>query len=537
MGKSTCKLLIAILLLTSTGALVLVRLGQYPLWDDEATTALYAQSVWRTGDTHAMVDHNIVAFRSGAELRDLRNRYMPPLGYYVAAPFVGILGNSAFAARLPFAVCGILTVALMVCWLWRDRADGLTWVLTTLGVVGNVSLVLFSRQCRYYALSMLLSAILAYLYLHHTGRRRYALAMGAVSVCLLASNYLNYAALFACALVDYVLWGRKTYRLQRVDWLLLCAPQLILGSWLLWVWNPLIARRIWGHEPASWLSHKATLVWWNLRDLNGCEFGVGVLILIAPMRWLVRAPLALLIYIVVAALASPQQVSATSVATVRYLVPVIPLCIFIGVAAIRSVTARSAWLAVPLALVAFQSNLLHGGPHSGWGRSTVFDDVVKADRLRCTMVDHVLELVSPLPSSYAAVIDWIRQNVGLKQSIWVVPNYATYPLMAHAPHALYAWQLQWPPEAQFKQLDPIHFFGQAPVQYVIVFGPAVSHLQPKLLATGYKRIALIDRYWADLTRPELFYHAFEQITEFDRSDQAIYIYQRTSTQLAGAHWR
>jgi len=534
MGTSKAKLLIGAFLLCSMGVLLFTRLGHHPLWDDEATTALYGKAIWIHGDTFAFVGHNLIAFRSGVELRNLRNRYMPPLGYAVAAPFVGLLGSTAFAARLPFAICGLLTVALIVYWMWRDGADVLTWLLMAMAVVGNVSFVLFSRQCRYYPLAMFLSSVLAYLYLHRAGRRWVAWAIGLVSVCLLASNYLSYAALYACFLMDYFLWGRRTHRLKGSDWLGIWTPQLVLGAPLLYIWNPLLAARMWQVDTASWLGDRVTLFWWNLREMNGCEFGVGVLIAIAPVlylvvrdRRLVRGPLALLIYVLVIAVASPQQIGMTFVANVRYLVPTIPLCMLIAAVAIRAVTVRTAWLAVPLAAVAFGSNLLHGGPWSGLGRRTAFADVVEASRLRSTLIDYVGELRSPPPTAYAATAEWINRNLEDRQKVWVLPNYATYPLMFHAPKVVYAWQLEWPPEEQFKRLGPIHFRARMLPDFVIVFGPTVTRPPVQAALRGrYRRVDTIDRFWADLIRPELFYHAFRPITGFDRSDQAVYVFRK-----------
>jgi hypothetical protein len=51
--------------------LLFARLGTYALWDDEANTALFGQSVWETGDTVALRDHNVVAFRNGLRSREL----------------------------------------------------------------------------------------------------------------------------------------------------------------------------------------------------------------------------------------------------------------------------------------------------------------------------------------------------------------------------------------------------------------------------------------------------------------------------------
>jgi 4-amino-4-deoxy-L-arabinose transferase-like glycosyltransferase len=139
------------------------RLGHYALWDDEAQTALIGEGVWQTGDTSALVGHNIVAYGAGVELRNLKMRYLPPLQYYLVAPFVGLWPGQLLAARLPFAICGFGAVLILLEWVRRDAA-ALTFAIFVVALVGNVSLWLFCRQCRYYSVAILCSVALAYLY-------------------------------------------------------------------------------------------------------------------------------------------------------------------------------------------------------------------------------------------------------------------------------------------------------------------------------------------------------------------------------------
>src|SRR5450755_4287586 len=74
--------------------LIFVQLGHYPLWDDEAITAMTARGVWRTGDTSAWVDdHNLLAYRNGLLINHFADRYTPPLQFYLLAPFLGLLGE------------------------------------------------------------------------------------------------------------------------------------------------------------------------------------------------------------------------------------------------------------------------------------------------------------------------------------------------------------------------------------------------------------------------------------------------------------
>jgi hypothetical protein len=523
---SVARKILAVAILGAAAILMFARLGHYALWDDEAMTGLPAISVWRTGDTVALVDRNIVAYRSGAELRNLRLRYIPPFPFYLAAPFVGLLGAESLPARLPFALCGMATIFLLVGWLWKDNASLLTWLLLGLAILGNVSLFLYSRQSRYYSVAIAASAGLAYLYLHWDGLHRPAIIAALLSFCLFASNYFNYVALYVCMGIDYLIWRRKHAKLQGRDWLVLFLPQIVIGLPIALIWNPL-RQNVTGSATANVLADKMVLFWWNLRDLNQCEFGVGLLFLLLPALyfilrdlWLLRGIVAFLVYILVVTLLSPQPVNQTVAADVRYLAPLIPLCIFLGMAVVRGISAGKWWLALPIAAVAFGTNVLQLYPFT-------------TGEFRSTIVQYVRELLDPPNDPYREAAKWINAHVKERQSIWILPAYMTYPLMYHAPKAIYAWQLSNPPEPQFAGLDPIHFRGVVPPDYVIAFGPVVRDVKEFLhdgesAGIEYKQIETLEIYWRDLYRPELFARTFKPITQFDRNLEAIYIFRRVS---------
>ncbi|MBZ0166556.1 MAG: hypothetical protein K8I00_07085, partial [Candidatus Omnitrophica bacterium] len=262
--------------------LLLSRLGAPALWDDEATTALYAGSVWRSGDTSAVTGHNVVAYQSGMELRGLKNRVIPPLPFYLAAPFVGNAPGSALAARLPFALCGLFTVWIIMLWLWQARARILTWVLMTAGLLTNVSFLLFNRQCRYYAPVILLSVMTAYFYYFRKRGWTCVVGMGLSAWLLLSAHYLCYAGVMVCLAVDYGLWGRKKQGYAVREGLIFFGIQLVLGGILVGIYNP-FGVTIWEISRQPWLTEKLTLFVWNWRELNSNELGVGVLILAAAV--------------------------------------------------------------------------------------------------------------------------------------------------------------------------------------------------------------------------------------------------------------
>src|ERR1043166_198560 len=113
---------VGLVVLLVSACLLFCRLGHYAFWDDEAGLALVAEGVWRTGDTSAVLDHNVFAARDGYLLRNLHDRSNPPLPAYFVAPFIGLSG-SAWAGRFPIALCGVACVALMLWWLWKENAD------------------------------------------------------------------------------------------------------------------------------------------------------------------------------------------------------------------------------------------------------------------------------------------------------------------------------------------------------------------------------------------------------------------------------
>ena len=519
------KWIITVLVLLVSAFFLFARLGHYALWDDEANTALIAQGVWQTGDTSAVVGDNLVAFRDGWTLKNLHERATPPLSFYLTAPFIGLLGETAWAARLPFALCGFGTVLLILRWLWRDRASVLTWVLVAMGLLGNVSFFLFNRQCRYYALVQLLTTALAYLYFHFD-RPRKILGFALLSVALLAANYLAFAAFWACLAVDFALCGRKRLVLSRTHWLSLSLPQLALGLPLVWVWNPW-ATTVGGSFARSTLAEKMMDVWWSILGMSTSEFGVIALLVIAPLLFwrsrdvrLWRIPLALAIYLLTVSLVSPLK---STIAEVRYYTPTIPLWIYLGVVVIQTVAARRSWLALVLGVITFGSNFFQGGWFLGYGGVVI--------TLRSTPILYLKELLSPPGDPYTVTAGWINQHLPPKATVAVVPDYMMYPLMFHAPKQVYAWQLKGSAN-QFPTLPRIHFEGEQRPDYIIIFGPMVTKMTGIVQTRDgtlfhYDRVAVLNCFWRDLYRPELFLRTWKPVTGFDPGQNAIYIFRRT----------
>lgn len=509
--------------------LLFARLGHYALWDDEAVTALTAKGVLLTGDTSVLLDHNIVAYRDGLVLRDLKDRSSPPLPTYLTAGSFLIFGKNALAARLPFAVIGLLAVVafLLAAVSWCQTREQL--LVLCIALLGNVSFFLYARQCRYYSLALLLGIAIVWLYLSwHRGGRQPA-AIGALYATLFASHSLTCVCLGAAMAVDFLIWRRKENLLDMRSLASFLLPQLLVAVPIAFVWNPF--RTAFGEYAAhNTLADRLTLWLWHWRDMNQCEFMSGgvmaaslLIALLTQDKWLVRGLTSMFIFVTLLAAVSPQIVQMTSVADVRYAAVLLPLFMAIGSRTVCRITNGRPVAALTLAALAFGTNLLNGGPLLWCG-------------LRSTPVAYARELIAPVAEPYTPTAAWLRDHVAPRQSVWVVPDYCAYPLMFHAPDPTYAWQLT-SDAGQFSVLPPIHFRGRTPPDFIAIFGPMRSQMAPllqewRLRGIYYESVDELPFFWKDLYRPELFWRSFVTVRPSPNRFEGIYLFKRKSEPLA-----
>ena len=513
------------IILALLAVLLFARLGWYALWDDETMVALVAQGVNHTGDTSVLMDHgNIVGYDRGILIRDFHDRSTPPLATYITASSFSLFGVSAWTARWPFAFLGLGVYAVILCWARRLPWPALT--VLALGLLGNVSLLLNLRQCRYYAPAIFFSVAIVFVYWCWRPRPRQLLVMAILSFLLFASNYLEYAALYVCLFLDYVIWKRKEWKLGWRELLVLFGPQVLLNGLLACVWNPLRTgegdllrnKEMWD---------RLILIFGYWRDTNAAEFLALPLVVLALVlglvqrrAWLVRGCLALVVYFTFISLFSPQEITPWWwYVNIRYVPAIIPLAIALEAGVICILLGRWPKFAIGAAVLVFGTNLCNGGPWLDPG-------------FRSTLLCYISELLQPVPEPYTPTADWVNANVPGGESVFVMPNYAVYPLMFQAPRAHYAWQFDWPPRADFADLPLIEFKGRQAPDYLVAFGPFLGDTLKDIRAMGrtdidYAPAAMIPVFYKDMYRPELFWHAFAPVEGFDPNDQAVYIFKRT----------
>ncbi len=146
---------LALVLLLGAG-LLLCRLDDAYLWQDEAETALVSRHLLAFGlplstdgtDWVQQAGQSFVEFTS-----DHVWIYHSWLQYVLTAASFAILGPTTLAARLPFVLIGLATLLLFYCFVLRCLENKRIAQVATVLLLFCVPFLLLMRQSRYYALA------------------------------------------------------------------------------------------------------------------------------------------------------------------------------------------------------------------------------------------------------------------------------------------------------------------------------------------------------------------------------------------------
>lgn len=260
------------LALLGLGALLLFwNLGRPALWEDEAETALRAESVLETGVPRTTLDGVLVTTQptlAAAEGRGGVWTWDTWLPAYLCAASFAALGRGPLAARLPFALAGLLALGLS----WRLFAAGeddeeprerRPWApeagLALLAL--SPAFILFCRQSRYYALAALGAPLVLLSWRRLlAGRRGGAAAVAGALLFLLHASFAFAATAGLALAADALLRGRECLRARRF-WAA-AGLTVLLGAPAAWYF------RVWGragnhaYGPAESLQFLKTFELW-----------------------------------------------------------------------------------------------------------------------------------------------------------------------------------------------------------------------------------------------------------------------------------
>jgi len=204
--------------------LIFTNLGSDYLWEDEGDTAALASNILKFGVPKAWDGGAFLDSDHGARLnRDLVMVTHTWVQYYLTAASFLIFGENTFAARLPFAIAGWMSILFVYLFVWRLFGNRLTAFSAAALLVLSVQFLLYAKQCRYCALNMLLIVWLFWTFFKMKSGRDCALFVLA-SVLLFHSHPYGLAPVAALGAMSLIY---RPFATQR-RWVLLAAPAVAL---------------------------------------------------------------------------------------------------------------------------------------------------------------------------------------------------------------------------------------------------------------------------------------------------------------------
>jgi 4-amino-4-deoxy-L-arabinose transferase-like glycosyltransferase len=362
-----------ILLLLGAAVLLLWRLDDVYLWQDEAETALVARHLLRFG-LPLSSDGRVWVQQSGLPFVEFTADYVwiyhSWLQYALVAISFAVLGATTLAARLPFALVGIASVGALYALALRWTSDRRVARVASLLLVLNVPFLLLMRQCRYYSLAVLFTLVTVDAYWRLLEGRSWALAyLTLASVLLYHSHYGAFFPTMA-ALGLHLLMARPT----RVIWSRLLAAFGLIGAIVL-PWS-LFMRVL--HRGGTWqLDRFIAHLGQDVLYLTGWVFPLVFLVLLGilcctwlpdRLRWQLSAGQTRVLQVCGALVACTVVLLSASAAFdwafFRYLVQLMPMMMIVLAMLVVWIMDRWRVLGYAVVVLLVSSNILHVAPYA-----------------------------------------------------------------------------------------------------------------------------------------------------------------------------
>jgi len=254
----------SLLLILVFAILVTCRLDNAVLWDDEAHVALFARHFLAFHSATAWDGRNLVPDSNGAALNDSLEIHFVQLDNYIVAAFFALLGDSPWTGRFAMACCGI--AALIAFWRLL-RLEFPDWPILQLYALAtaafSVNMLLYCRNCRYYAPAILLTVLIFHQYRTFLNRRNWlsAALTGVLGALLVWTNILNGISVLGALAIRHWCFHRGT--MGRRDWAKLGVAGALCAALVL----PYVARCV---LPALEMARKFDPTLHETPAPNGC---------------------------------------------------------------------------------------------------------------------------------------------------------------------------------------------------------------------------------------------------------------------------
>ena len=476
---------------------IFAGLGQRYLWEDEAETALLAQRVLRFGVPLAWDGASLISQECGQDYdANYAWRQTPWLPIYLTAASFKLFDAGTVAARLPFALLGLLAVPSMYLLARRVFADRMTGLIAAGSLLLSVPFLLHVRQCRYYSLALFASIWILYFFFTLPVRRRLAAAGLALALTVLVhASHL----LFMGAVVGLVL-GLLVVRFDRavLPWFAasLAAALVVNVPWL-------IGTDLGGKSGSLFAlasgEYPKRLIWYATR-IEAYAFPavllVAVLIVLAVVtraRIDFAAPATrACLFLVVFTVGHVLVVALVPFVFFRYALTLLPVAALLQAWIVRVLAERSRVLAAAVLLLAL---LVDRG------------DLIFRQRLSITLLKYADEIIHHVPGPIEGIVTHLRASARPGDRVFI--SYGDLPLRFYTKLDIRGGQgcqslAGWPPP---DWVIVRYFFRFRPAAAPGVeddYGRTIQYLRSEVTPSRYHRIDLpvVDTIWENIPEPD-----------------------------------
>ena len=214
-----------------TAYLCLVNLDYVGLWHDEVLVSFVSKNLLEQGDIVGWDGRNMVAGPNGVGLNDELREFSPPVQYIVTAVGFALFGVNETGARILHALAGILALGVFYLILRQHLSNSPRLVFFIfLFAAWSAQLLLYFRQSRYYAVTILCMMAGFYLYerYYQTKKPVYLGAVTLISILAFFNHYPGGTATMLSLAAYHLLfrWRETTMR----EWVAFGSCGLIIGA-------------------------------------------------------------------------------------------------------------------------------------------------------------------------------------------------------------------------------------------------------------------------------------------------------------------
>ncbi len=537
------------LLLMAT-VLAFVGLDETPFWEDEAHAAVFAKNILDFGYPTGFDGRNLAAYRNGLHLNEtfVNVKETWAQHYLIAASFA-LFGVTTWAGRLPMVLCGLAALALLP-WLsgrlyGRARPGLAALALLTL----TPTYLLYIRQCRYYALAVLLTLLAVGLFTYlQSGKWRSIFGFSLVMTLLFYTHTLGCLATGA-GLTALLLLPQHRSRLKPFCWATAFAGLLAL-PWIIYSrpWDVSVAEIIRFASPGyavgrelaegygNSLGDRLRLLWLIWRDFNA--FSLFPFLFAAPsLYWAWRnrnsdesGVRQLLVFSFVFSLAlatfSPQFIQSTAFSDFRYQVPLLPMLALLSALVFMRLWQFNRLAAMGTALLFIGTNLLGLLPF--YAKLSGGNEAL-ARYISFPLPGYIEEISTPRSTMTEAAFDLLQKTVPADDTLYVYPESEALALIVYLGDRTLFSSIIAPKSSTIGQVvaDKLpRWIWQPPAdaQWILQYGSPVPGLT-RVLESRFERVAALPVYGWDTTRPEPHLHRYREPTRFDKTSQGVYLWQ------------